>query len=288
MIALLSYYSDKNFKIIIQSTLLVLLVKAAVSPQSPLPAYFSVSFQGFAGALIFSILPNFRVAAILFGIIALVESGMHMPIIKTVYYGMYFWEAIDLFFKNILKELSIKSTISFSFWLILIYLGVYALWGTILGIWIGNLPAKIGNSSANILRDFNALERKAEIIGIKKSKQRFKFLGIVFTLFFLLLVIYFTGGSQANAIYIVLRTIAILIFIFYVLSPFVRWLLKKASNKHSGKVKSILDEFPSLKNNLAPAYQLASIEHTGLKKYRYFVLILIVVSLYQPSLESKE
>src|SRR4051812_9858770 len=54
IIALIAHFSDKSLRAILQSTLLVILVKAAVSPQSPFMAYIAVAFQGVAGALIFS------------------------------------------------------------------------------------------------------------------------------------------------------------------------------------------------------------------------------------------
>jgi len=49
-IGLLAHISHKNAAVILRSTLLVVLVKAIVSPYSPPTAYLAVSFQGVIGA----------------------------------------------------------------------------------------------------------------------------------------------------------------------------------------------------------------------------------------------
>jgi hypothetical protein len=218
--------------------------------------------------------------AFLFGFIALLESGMHMPIMKTIYYGMFFWEAIDLFFKSILKELSINSNVSFSFWIIVLYLSMYAIWGMLLGLWIGVLPQKITLRSKEILNDFKNISPSNNSKNISNSKRKWQFFGIAFTLFFLLIILYLSGESKTTAIYVVLRPIIIILFIFYVLTPLTKLIIRNISNKHHNKIKSITDEFPTLKNNIVPAYQLAIKNNTGIRKYSAFILILIIVSLY--------
>jgi hypothetical protein len=56
--AVLYYYSYcivfKNKKEILKSTLIVLLIKALVSPYTPLTAYFAVTIQGLLGIFYFS------------------------------------------------------------------------------------------------------------------------------------------------------------------------------------------------------------------------------------------
>ena len=45
LITLIAHLSSKQYKIIVQSLVVVLMVKAAVSPHTPFPAYVAVSFQ---------------------------------------------------------------------------------------------------------------------------------------------------------------------------------------------------------------------------------------------------
>jgi hypothetical protein len=53
LIALIAFFAERKAKAILKATVIVLLVKAAASPHTPLPAYAAVSFQGLAGALLF-------------------------------------------------------------------------------------------------------------------------------------------------------------------------------------------------------------------------------------------
>ena len=63
LIALIAYFAERKARAILKALVVVLLVKAAASPHTPLPAYVAVSFQGLAGALLFGLLPSIRLGA---------------------------------------------------------------------------------------------------------------------------------------------------------------------------------------------------------------------------------
>jgi hypothetical protein len=76
MITLIAHFSERKWSAVTRALVIVLIVKAAASPHSPLPAYLAVSFQGLMGALIFSALPNLRLGALLLGVLGLLEAAV--------------------------------------------------------------------------------------------------------------------------------------------------------------------------------------------------------------------
>ena len=105
IITLIAHHTHHKSKSILQATLLVILVKALVSPHSPPMAYIAVAFQGLSGLALFALIPNTRLAAALFGLIALMESAVQKFLVMTLIFGKSLWEALDLFVKAILKDI---------------------------------------------------------------------------------------------------------------------------------------------------------------------------------------
>ena len=59
--------TNKNKSSILHTTLLVILVKAAVNPYSPITVYLAITVQGIAGYLLFKTIRYEKLAAILLG-----------------------------------------------------------------------------------------------------------------------------------------------------------------------------------------------------------------------------
>jgi hypothetical protein len=282
IISLLAFYSKNNTRQMLQATLLVLLVKAAVSPHSPWPAYIAVGFQGLAGAIIYRFIPFFSVASPLFGFIALLESALQKFILTTLIFGKSIWEALDLFFQGLLKDFSLPTDFSFSFWLIAVYTGVYAVWGIIIGLWITRLPKQVENRSQVILSQFSALDRddSSELISSKSKKM--KLVSTFFILIFIGSVFLMSGADKglSKALYVIMRTVAVLLFFFWIITPLIKWILSRWKSKNQVAMQELINQLPELRNQVRPAYKLASTTHTGIKKYREFVFILLVVTLH--------
>lgn len=287
IIVMIAHHSSHRFSRIIQATLLVILVKATVSPHSPPMAYIAVAFQGLSGALILQ-LPFKRLSAMLFGMIALFESAVQKFLVMTLIFGKSMWEALDLFFKGILKDLSFMPDFSFSFWFITIYTSVYTVWGILLGFWASGLPRSLMDKKESILLQYNALGNEAqEILPARKKKHSKKLAGLFFILLFVFTV-FLVKGDDYKAWFVVLRTIAVLMVLFFVISPLVKWLIRRWAdkNKNQYQLHSIIDLLPELRNYLAPAMQLARINETGLFVYKAFVVNLIILALYhEPGVE---
>lgn len=284
IITLIAHNSKLRFKEILQATLLVILIKAAASPHSPPMAYIAVAFQGLMGAIFFSTVPFYRLAAMLFGMIALFESAVQKFLVSTLIFGQSIWKALDLFFQNILKDLSLPSDFSFSFWLITIYTGIYTLWGLLLGWWASSLPLKIDHRKSNVLLQWKELQTQAgEQSGTQKKKRKHKWISAFFVLLFIVCVFVFQG-SLSKALYAIVRTVAALLLMFWVITPLLTWAIRRWTTKQQGanaaQVKAIADLLPELKNYLSPAMTLAHKQYKGLLRYKAFVFNLLVISLY--------
>jgi hypothetical protein len=281
IISLIAYYSGYKMKVVLQSTLLVLLVKFTVSPQSPVPAYVAVGFQGVFGALLFAGLKNFTIAPALFGSIALLESAVQKFLIETLLYSKSVWIALDLFVKSVLKNFGLTADFSFTFWLITVYTIVYFIWGTILGIWVSRLPKKIEDETSEILLQ----HRSSPITLIQSSgakKRKWKILSVFFVLFFIVTVLLMQGAANGinEAIYVVLRTIAILLFLLYVVNPLLQYMLAKAKGKHQEAVSELVKQLPGLRDLVQSAYAMSAMNRKGIKRYSRFVFLLIVLSVF--------
>ncbi len=290
IIGLIAFYTTEIYsrkmvtQHILQATLLVCLVKAAVSPQSPIGAYIAIGFQGLIGSLLYR-LPIFKITSIVFGIIALLESAFQKLLMLTIVFGKSFWQAVDIFFSGLLKDLALPENFSFSFWLILIYSTVYGLWGFLLGLWIGRLPLQIETRSADVLIQFQQLNIAQSLPNSRRPNRFKKLFIILFILAFIVAVLLFSGNVINEALYVMLRTIAVLLILFYLAQPFVKGLfsrlLKSQSNKHKQKVEALINILPDIKSFINPAYIIASRRFAGLKKYKEFILVLFILSLHQ-------
>ncbi len=285
IISLIAHHTQHKSKSILQATLLVVLVKALVSPHSPPMAHIAVAFQGLSGLTMFKLIPNTRLATALFGLIALMESAIQKFLVMTLIFGQSLWEALDLFVKAILKDFSFMTNFSFSFWLITLYTCVYSIWGLIVGIWAGSLPKQLYHKSDEVLFQLQNLKyTQHDLLAYKKSKRKGKLIGAFFLLLFIVSV-FAMQGLGGKAFYAIARSLAALLLMFYVLNPVLKWSIQKWANKqqhqHKQTLAQLVDLMPNFKNNLTPALKIAQLQNKGLKVYSAFVVNLIVLSLYR-------
>lgn len=279
IIGLIAFLSKQNFKIILQATVLVILVKAAVSPQSPPAAYFAVFFQGLVGAIIFSIFGFHKFSTILFSVLAMVESSCQMVISKTIFYGMDFWKAIDLFFSNILKDFGLNGQFSFSFWFIFFYMLIYAVWGVLLGFFTSNLPKKLETKWLLIKESINVIS-DSNLNTEKQIFRKFKWLGMVFTVAFIITILIINGEQKWHAVFIIIRTLLVILVLYFVVAPLTNFLLKKLASGKQSQINKLVTELPKINKKAQKAYMLASQTKTGIYKYYEFMWILITITLF--------
>ncbi len=172
-ITLIALFS-KNKKEILKSTLIVLLIKALVSPYTPLTAYFAVTIQGLIGYLLFLPKNIFKISTILLGILTLLFSGLQKIIVLTLVFGNTLWKSVNIFIKQISKEffsININSDIHFGYVLIFVYLSIHVIAGVYIGIYAGLLPVKI-NRYKNEIPDELFLQNDSNLPPKRKKKKK--------------------------------------------------------------------------------------------------------------------
>ena len=284
-ISLIALFSKDN-KEILKSTLIVILIKALVSPHSPLTAYFAVSVQGIVGYLLFINKKFFRISALLLGIITLFFSGVQKIVILTILFGNNFWKSINIFIKQIANEflnLGIHPDIHFGFLMIGIYVLIHIIAGIVVGLYAGSLPKNIAEYSKQI----NQVKFDESItIFPKKNRieQRKTWLlrptGIILMVILITLLIYsyfkpFKSGIASVEIIIMLtRSIVLTIVWFALMAPFVKKLFQKfVSGKksfYSEEIDQILKLFPQFKKIVGYCWKESG-KKNGLKRFHYFL-----------------
>lgn len=277
IISLISFYSQGNANDILRATFFVILIKAGVSPHTPPPAYIAVAFQGLTGALFFRIL-NYSVACIFFAVLAMIESALQKLIIATIIFGNSLWEAVDSLIKGIVKEFHLPGNHTYSLWLIIFYTGIYAFWGLFVGIWAINLPKQI-KQHAFELKDrlkkqqidyTHFLEKKNTSFWVKLA-----FLPVIIAL------LWFTNGA-GKATQALIRSLLVVITFVWFINPVFRWIMQHLFRKHSTErnVQQLVDYLPQLRQFLVPAYRTAATEKNAVTRFKVFVMLLLVITLY--------
>ncbi len=286
-IALIGYYSDKKSEII-TSTIIVLMVKAGVSPHTPPAAYFAVSLQGLIGEFLFRYKRFYRVFAIVFGIITLALSSLQKVFVLTLVYGLNLWDSINQFGAYITKQLPVLEEINdLSFWLIAIYSGIHLITGLIVGIIASKLPKWIENNEDKFEPEL-LKEVKISVINNKKKRKRKPFYkkfssSLIFLMAVLIIVLsyifpQFSESTGMKAVIMVIRYIIIMTIWFYFLAPLVIKLYKKFFKKKEGKyskeIETTINMLPILKSVVLYKWK-------SLKNERFFKRVkLFIISVF--------
>jgi hypothetical protein len=286
-ISLIALFS-KCSKEILKSTLIVILIKALVSPHSPLTAYFAVSIQGFVGYLLFLNKNFFRTSALLLGMITLFFSGIQKIVVLTILFGNNLWESINIFIKQVANKflsLDLHPDIHLGSFLIGIYVFIHLIAGALIGVYAGSLPKKLDEYSEKI-KKIKFEDTLSEIPKKVKRHKRKSWLmrptGIIILaiLFIILIYSYYSPYkseiASVDIIVMIIRSILLTILWYTILAPFVRKIFQKfISGKkffYSEEIDEILNLFPQFKNIVGFTWK-ESETLKGLKRIKYFLSI---------------
>lgn len=288
-------HNSGHKSVILKATLLVILAKALVSPQSPLTAYFAVALQGTLGFIFFSVIRITKAAALLLGLFSLLFSSLQKLIVLTILFGNKFWEAFDLFITFTLNQFGISigyDGINISLIIAALYVTVHVLIGIYVGIKAGNIPALLQKSKSTL--HFRNSSSGALLENIKKNNlrkrkrwwQRPSGIIILTASIILMIISYYSkeiGKNQAVEILIMLIRSFVISFIWFsVISPYIanafKKFIEKKKYKHAGEVNAITSLFPEINNIINYSW---SITHnlTGLKRIRVFLSSTLILLL---------
>jgi hypothetical protein len=274
-------HSQNPFKDIIRATGVVLIVKAGASPHSPLPAYLAVAYQGFSGALIFSLMRNFKIAAMLFSVLAMLESAFQKLLTLTIMYGMAFWDALDSFVHSVLKSLKMGESHNATE-LVWTYILVYFFWGIFLGYRLSGFYKRLPILMSE-LRKFMNPDVDEEMPKEPGSRNQRTYSSIAFWIFYILMLLgmvaslAYLNNDKQNLFYVVLRSLSVTFLLFLVVNPLFKWFVRKGSQKSKNQllVKLITEDFVILRLEYTACLKLVKARRLYFWRYIQAVEYLI-------------
>ena len=286
--------NSKSSSAILRATLIVLLVKAFVSPYTPITAYFAVTVQGILGYFLFSIKGFEKPIAPIFGLIAITLSGLQKVILLTLLFGNTLWKSIDEFALFVLRQFNLSQNLpaSISMIIIGIYLALHMSAGFFAGIISLRIPGWFKNNRFETPSIISNYETDTDIFKKKNSKRKKSWWNkksglaiIVFGITLVIMSFVFPQFGKNKAVEIIImfaRSIIITLIWFYLLSPLIlKWFKKFVGKKQSGystEINAVINLFPSFKNITAYVYEQVKSEPI-LKRIKKFALMWFVLML---------
>ena len=288
-------HNAEQKNIILKATLLVILAKAVVSPQSPIAAYLAVALQGTLGFIFFSVIRITKAAALLLGFFSLLFSSLQKLIVLTILFGNKFWEAFDLFIIFIINQFGISigyTGSNISLIIAAVYIAAHICVGICVGIKAGNIPALLIKNKSRLHFRNDSSEALLENIkrnNLRKRKRWWKRPTGIFILSasaLLMIISYFSeeiGKNQSIEILImIIRSFVISFVWFSVISPYVantfKNFIEKKKYKHAGEVNAITSLFPEINNIINYSWAITH-QLRGLKRIRVFLSSTLLLLL---------
>lgn len=290
-ITLIAFFNSERGTIL-RATLIVMMVKAIVSPHSPINAYLAVTFQGIIGEMLFLLIPSKKMAAFMLGFLSLLESALQKLLVITIVFGQNVWESIDIFTKFILDQFLITSELSqmmsMSIILISVYLIIHLSAGIVIGLWAPLLAAsvkdKVENKPITHLM-LNVVERKFKSKSKSKRKiwKKFSILSIILLAIIIFVLSYFFHVFEKSkgyaALLMIFRSIMIIGIWFFILSPLLvkklRYFLNKKSSPYKGEIENIINIFPVMKQVIYHSWREAKRVRRLLRIPRFIEINLV-------------
>ena len=272
LITLIARYSNFSFKAILKATAMVLMIKAAVSPHSPFPAYLAVSFQGLLGAIMFSISSNFKLTPIVFGGLALLESAIQKILLTVLFFGLSFWKSVDDFVLNTIKLFQLPDDFSFSEWIAMSYVVFYLVIGLILGRFASKIPDLLASLHFSELKLSDTKD-----LANQNRKNKSLIIIAVLSIALSLQLISFFGGLPF--IQLLARVVFFMLLFYYVVGPLTTKLIIFLSRNRSEEISKLNEDVAQLRLVVKPVINYVNKNYYGINRFKMFVLYMIAISL---------
>lgn len=288
MICLIAAISDNHCKRVLKSALIVLIVKAMVSPHTPFPAYLAVSFQALLGYALFRVLRINFLSITLLSTIAMAESAMQKLLILTVFFGKSLWVAMDDMIAFVAKQFG-TAVSNGSYWIVSVYLLIYIAGGLLTAVFTYQTINHLNAGNNRLMLQQPSIKINTGLPDVKRTgvKSVFKKLSVLIVLMIVLSVILFVfAADKKQGWFAVAKTItwtmsAILIW-FMLISPFltkaIQKILKKKESRYTDEVLGVLSFIPVLKQLTVLAWQQSKSLY-GYKRWQFFFTTLIHYTL---------
>ena len=285
LITLIAQYAHKRPGPLLRAMAVVLLIKATVSPHTPIPAFAAVAFQGSMAAVLFRFLPGIRLPALLLGMLALMEGVVQKFLVMTLLYGTSVWDTINVIGTRLLREVGLsQGNWNASHWLIALFVVYYGVGGVVVGWLAGVIPGRI----QKLLAEHPVLPetREAVLLPVGKNggNRRWPIRRFLPALLMLgmMFAVYWMKGSSARGLYVLLRTVVVLILWFAVVGPLLRHWLARLKNRKAASFSRDLDEalvlMPQFRKLAGSVWQ-ETIGCNRFMRWYHFVTLLVVYCL---------
>lgn len=283
-ITIIASHTKTIFPTLLKALSIVLLVKLGVSPHSPITAYVAVSFQAFLGMILFRIFSINYATVVILGAVTFLESASQKLFTLTILYGQPLWDALEIYTTWVSGKLAFLNLTVSPQSLIVLFLVFYFFAGVLVGFFILRIVRLM--NSIEVIEWNDVLINPSEIE--KKSVQRYgKFfifwMATIMIIMFPILFLSTEYGGYKAGIYIMARSLLVVILWYLVLGPLLlkglNALLSKRKAAYISDIQGTLDLFPYLKTIIRYAWQDTS-SLTGLNRIQYFLAKSIVYSIH--------
>ncbi|HQW82822.1 MAG TPA: hypothetical protein PK987_00085 [Ferruginibacter sp.] len=293
MISMIAEISDKNYNQVLKSAIIVLIVKAMVSPHTPFTAYIAVAFQAMIGYLLFSMMSVNFISIFLLSTIAMLESAIQKILILTLFFGESLWKATDKMVAFLVNQLGFTA-LHGSYWIIGGYLFIYIAGGILIAWLTYKTIINFDNEKLNL-----NTTAKPEVVDVKTKKiirkNKFNRLWLfILIMLGLSFILYFFAADSKLGWLQVLKTLSwtfsVILIWYLIIGPLftnvIKKFLQKKQNTYSTEVLEILSFIPALRQLTTKAWQHAK-TYKGLERWSSFVSTLIYNTLTytEPSLK---
>lgn len=293
-------HSAAPARVLLRATAIVLAVKAAASPHSPVGAYVAVAFQGAAGAVLFSALPGLRVPAMLLGGAALLESCVQKLLMLALFFGKPLGEAIDEIGRRLLPAFGVEgASFSLTLWLAVGFAGVYLVAGLMIGYLAGRLPARAVAELRRIRAEDGqeGLDDGASRLPTPRtpsddasahSKRRWYWGAFLAVLAVTYALVGSGGGPWHRAAYVLTRTLGAVALWYVLVGPLLRAALSKvfrrSEQRYAAEVERTVQLLPELRRLTARTWrEVQCRERSRSRRLVRFAALLVARMLLVPA-----
>lgn len=216
-ISMIARWSTSPRKSILRALTVVLLIKAAVSPHSPITAYLAVGFQGVLGALLYGSGFNQWLLG-LHALLSFFESALQRVLTMWLFFGVSLWKGLDDLGQKVGEFFGYVNTGSEL--ILFLYFGIYGMIGLLGWWWIPRFMDQLEFKRRNV-PSISEVDSSSE----KDAKSKvFRYAPLL--LFALVIALYFVSrDGLGSGLYVFLRSILVIFLWFRYVGPWLARLL---------------------------------------------------------------
>jgi hypothetical protein len=273
-ISMIARFSGTQTINILKSLVVVLIIKAVVSPQTPFPAYIAVGFQGLIGFIFYSVARMNFVSIVFVAVLSMLESALQKLLMVAMFFGGSLWVALDEMVQFIGRPLGLETS-SGSLLIIGCYLFIYLTGGILTAMVAYKLVKQSFITEGGIV--YRTIPGE-EIRTVKKKRMK----GMIIIAGLILLV--FSGlynGTGAGIFRPLVWTVAVITGWYFVIVPWITtWLQKilmRSGNKYQAEALEIISFFPFIRQIVIHSWKAT--ENKSMVSRLPAFLILLVTQL---------